>query len=234
MDKLITVIADYSDTQRRLVTHLVESNKNLELIASLDSADSLWESLKRISADLLILDIEMPGLFKDGLLDTLDGKTQLILITSEPQFALKAFDMGATDFLLKPVRAARFQKAIDKAIQKHQPKNLAKPAIPHIQIKCDHEFKRIALADILWIEAMGDYVKIVTPNERHLVLQTMKAMERALPGDRFLRIHRSYIVNLDKVKNYSSTSLEIDGKKLPMSRKRKPQLEEILLPQEPH
>jgi DNA-binding LytR/AlgR family response regulator len=95
-------------------------------------------------------------------------------------------------------------------------------------IRCDLQQREVDITDLLWVEAMGDYVKLVTKTGRVVVLSTMKAMAKKLPGDRFLRIHRSYIVNLEKVDNFTSTRVEINGNHLPMSRSRKPGLERRL------
>lgn len=229
-NKLKTVVVDYSDTQRHLITHLVESHKNLELLAVFECAEEAAAMLEISAPDLLLLDIEMPQLNGFRLLESLEPRTQVILITSNPDYALRAFDIGVTDYLLKPVRALRFEQAIRKAVL-NNPKNRGLEAeIPSLHVKSDHEIKRIAIPDIRWIEATGDYVKIITNRERILVLSTMKAIEEELPKDKFLRIHRSYIVNLKKVDNFSSTSVEVEGIRLPMSRKRKTELEDILWP----
>ncbi len=95
-------------------------------------------------------------------------------------------------------------------------------------IRCDLQQREVHVDEILWVEAMGDYVKLVTPTERVVVLSTLKAMDKKLPDNRFLRIHRSYIVNLDRVDRFNSTSVDIAGKTLPMSRSHKPALEQML------
>ena len=97
-------------------------------------------------------------------------------------------------------------------------------------IRCDLQQREVHIEDLLWVEAMGDYVKLITRTERMVVLSTMKAMLKKLPKDRFLRIHRSYIVNLEMVDKFTSTRVEIGGKVLPMSRSRKPNLERMLQP----
>ncbi len=229
---LRTAVIDYSDTQRRLITFLVEKHKNLDLIADGASTEDAIQILNQTVPDLLLLDIEIPGLDESHFLSGLSPKTQVVLITSNPDYALKAFDLGVTDYLLKPVRASRFSQAIDKALLRYPHITFPDQAVPCLNVKSDFEIKKIAIPDIRWIEALGDYVKIVTRREKILVLSTMTAIEEELPGDKFLRIHRSYIVNLKKVEYYSSNSVEIEGREIPMSRKRKNLLEELLLPVE--
>lgn len=233
MKKMIrTVVIDYSDTQRKLINLLVDRNPCLELIGSCKNAYDAILCLNDAMPDLVLLDIEMPDLNGFEFLDRLSGHTQVILITATPDYALKAFDLGVTDYLLKPVSAARFHVAIDKAWSNCEFMEDKDKQVPSLQVRSDHEMKRIALSDIRWIEALGDYVKIVTNNEHFLILSTMKSIEESLPGDKFLRIHRSYIVNLKKVENFSNTSVGIEGNELPMSRAHKTELEEILLPVE--
>lgn len=228
--ELKTLVADYSDTQRRLIRHLVENHEDLTFTAASSNADETIDLLNKSNPDLLLLDIEMPDLNGFDVLEKLDPQTQVILITSEASHALKAFEYGVTDYLLKPVRIARFTKAINKVLINFVPKSLEKEEVPYLSVRSEHEVKKVSMPDILWIEALGDYVKIVTRFERILVLSTLKAIEDELPGNKFLRIHRSYIVNLNKVDNFSSTSVEVEGREIPMSRKRKSQLEEILAP----
>ncbi len=228
--ELKTLVADYSDTQRRLIRHLVEKHKDLSFIAASSNADETIDLLNKTKPDLLILDIEMPDLNGFDLLEKLNPQTQVILITSEATHALKAFEYGVTDYLLKPVRFTRFTKAINKVLINFIPQSQEQEEVPYLSVKSEHEIRKVSMPDILWIEALGDYVKIVTRFERILVLSSLKAIEDKLPADKYLRIHRSYIVNLNKVENFSSSSVEVEGREFPMSRKRKSQLEEILDP----
>ncbi len=230
--KLRTSIIDYSDTQRKLICYLVNKDPHLDLISDYNNASTSVFELSNSPPDLIIVDVDTPEVNCFELLKKLTDHTQLIIVTANPDYALKAFDLGVTDFLLKPVLSKRFQVAIRKAWTNWDPPADVGIDVPSLQIKSDHEIKKIALSDIRWIEALGDYVKIITSTERFLILSTMKSIEQALPRDKFLRIHRSYIVNLNKVENFSHTNVEIEGNELPMSRKRKTKLEEVLQPYE--
>ncbi len=230
--KLRTSIIDYSDTQRKLICHLVSKNQHLKLIRNYNNASTAICELSNSPPDLIIVDVDTPDVNRFEILKNLHDHTQLIIVTANPDYALKAFDLGVTDFLLKPVQPARFQVAIRKAWTNRDMRTDVGKDAPSLRFKSDHEIKKIALSDIRWIEALGDYVKIVTYTERFLILSTMKSIEEALPRDKFLRIHRSYIVNLNKVENFSHTNVEIEGNELPMSRKRKTRLEEVLQPYE--
>ena len=218
--KLKTAVIDHSPTQRKLISYLVEQSKNFALMCEMGSGDNIDDMLKHGSPDFIILDIEFPGLSEFKLSEYLDIGVQIVLVTANPAYALKAFDLGITDFMMKPVRKNRFQTALNRVCLNHEMLNRSIKEEDYLKVKSDQNFKEIALSEIRWIEALGDYVKIITVSEKILVLSTLTAIEDQLPGDKFLRIHRSYIVNLEKVENFSSTSVEVEGKKLPMSRKR--------------
>ena len=228
--KLKTLIIDHSDTQRRLISHLVKQSSDLDLIDEICREDQLPSFSEMKNYDLILMDIEFPGLERIEFSHLLDSGLQIILVTATPAYALRAFDLGVTDYIMKPVKLSRFRDAISKALLNFRILRKQKKPEDFIQVKSDHNYKKIALSQIRWIEALGDYVKIITNSERILVLSTLSSIEEQLPVDKFLRIHRSYIVNLKKVENFSSTSVEVEGMNLPMSRKRKSRLEAKLIP----
>ena len=227
--KLGTLILDNSPTQRALLTQLVKQQPELELLGAYGDVTTAHKRLSEVQADLVILEIEMPMISGFNFIDTLDEHTQTIFVTASPQYALKAFDHGVTDYLIKPPSSKRFRQAIEKALRKHLGAYKSRKE-DLLVIRCDLQQREVNVAEILWVEAMGDYVKLITPTERVVVLSTMKAMTSKLPKERFLRIHRSYIVNLGMVDKFNSTSVDIDGKTLPMSRSKKPVLEQMLRP----
>ncbi len=227
IQKLGTLILDHSPTQQALARQLVLQQPELELLGTYNNPLEVHQRMGEVKADLLILDIELPYMSGFNFLETLDEDIQVIFITTSPEFALKAFDLGVTDYLLKPVNPRRFRKAIEKAVINHTAA-LKSSKKEMLVIRCDLQQREVHVDEILWVEAMGDYVKLVTTTERVVVLSTLKAMDKKLPDNRFLRIHRSYIVNLDRVDRFNSTSVDIAGKTLPMSRSHKPALEQML------
>jgi len=229
--KLKTAVIDHSPTQRKLISYLVEQRSTFDLIYEMVPGDRIEDMLKHGKPDLIIMDVEFPGLSEFNFTEFLDRGIQIVLVTANPKYALKAFDLGVTDFMMKPVRKTRFQTALNRVWVNHELLNRSVKEEDYLKVKSDHNFKEIALSEIRWIEALGDYVKIITVSEKILVLSTLTAIEEQLPGDKFLRIHRSYIVNLDKVEKFSSTSVEVEGKNLPMSRKRGASLEAKLIPE---
>jgi two-component system, LytTR family, response regulator len=227
--KLNCIVVDDSSIQRILVTKLVESNPHLILIDEFSNAIETKNCLATKHIDLLFLDIEMPVISGFNLLDGLKDKPQTIFITSKSEYAVKAFDYDATDYLQKPITKERFNAAVKRALDMYSlKKDLIEEEGEHIFIKSNLKKLKIYTARIKWIEAFGDYIKIITEDDAHLVLSTMKAFEKDLPKERFIRVHKSYIVNVDKVEKYNSKFAEIGTTKIPLSRIKKEALVKAL------
>ena len=156
-------------------------------------------------------------------------RPQIIFVSSKSDYALKAFDYAALDYLHKPVTKDRFNKAVQKALDM---KNLQKDGVEEegefIFVKSNLKNFKVYIAKIRWVEALGDYIKIITEDESHLVLSTMKAFESELPTDKFMRVHKSYIINLDKIDRFNSKFAEIGDTKIPLSRNKKEDLVNVL------
>lgn len=227
--KLGTLILDPSPTQRLLITYMVNKNPQMLLLGAYDNPTDAYRRMSEVNVDLVILEVDLPLIDGFNFMEALNENTQTIIITASPQHALKAFDYGVTDYLIKPLNPQRFGLSIQKALNKYSGLHQTKKK-ESMTIRCDLQKREVDISELLWVEAMGDYVKLITKTERVVVLSTMKAMANKLPRDRFLRIHRSYIVNLEKVDNFTSTRVEINGNLLPMSRSRKPSLERRLEP----
>src|SRR5690606_35179355 len=163
------------------------------------------------------------------LLDDLQQKPQIIFITGKTKYAFKAFDYDAVDYLRKPITKERFLSAVHKAITNYKLKNEEGfDDEDFIFVKSNLKKRKVFLNELKYIEALGDYVKLVTDHESLVVLSTMKSFATLLPQDRFMRIHKSYIVNLEKVERYNSKAVEIEGELLPLSRNKKVELVEAL------
>jgi len=172
---------------------------------------------------------ETPILSGFDLLDDLTVKPQIIFVTGKTKYAFKAFDYDAVDYLRKPISKDRFLNAVHKAITNFKMKNEdGFDDEDFIFVKSNLKKRKVFLNELRYIEALGDYVKLVTEHDALVVLSTMKAFEALLPKERFLRIHKSYIVNLDKVERYNSKVIELDNEQLPLSRNRKTELIEAL------
>jgi DNA-binding LytR/AlgR family response regulator len=185
--------------------------------------------LETTKIDLAFLDIEMPIMSGFDLLDDLTLKPQIIFVSGKTRYAFKAFDYDAVDYLHKPISKERFSNAVYKAVSNFKMKNNeAFDENDFIFVKSNLKKRKVFLNDLKYIEALGDYVKLITENDSLIVLSTMKTFEGILPENRFLRIHKSYIVNLDKVVRYNSKVIELENQHLPLSRNRKSQLAEAL------
>ncbi|MBW2962528.1 LytR/AlgR family response regulator transcription factor [Mesonia aestuariivivens] len=228
--KLKCVVVDDSSLQRLSITKLVKDHPSLILVAEHNNALDTKRELENTKVDLIFLDIEMPILSGFDLLDNLKEKPQIVFVTGKTQYAFQAFNYSAIDYLQKPVTKDRFNVAVQKALEFHQV-NIDKQ-IPvdenYIFIKSNLKKHKLFLNQVKYVEAFGDYVKVITDNETYTVLSTMKGFAEELPKSQFLRVHKSYIVNLFRIKNYSSKLVFLEGIEIPLSRNRKKDLEESL------
>lgn len=223
-------VVDDSSLQRLSIVKLIKDHPNLKLVAEYNNAIETKNGLLDVEVDLIFLDIEMPILSGFDLLDDLPNKPQIIFVTGKTKYAFKAFDYDAVDYIHKPVNKERFNNAVNKAINLFQLRTNGTPVEDEnfIFVKSNLKNRKVFLNKLKYIEALGDYVKFVTEKDTFVVLATMKSFEKELPPDKFLRIHKSYIVNLEKVERYNSKNIEIDKQQIPLSRHKKSNLIEAL------
>lgn len=223
--KLNCVVVDDSSIQRMIITKLVNNHPNLNLIGDFSNAIEARGCMTIHKVDLIFLDIEMPVINGFDFLDGLKVKPQIIFITSKAEYAMKAFDYDATDYLQKPIAVDRFNSSVKRAIDLQALRTETHDEDgEHIFIKSNLKKLKIFTKKIKWIEAFGDYVKVVTDDDSNLVLSTMKSFENDLSKDKFVRVHKSYIINIDKVERYNSRFAEIGITKIPLSRNKKEDL----------
>ena len=225
--KLRCVVVDDSSIQRLSIIKMINENDSLTLLAENKNALETRNGLKDLDVDLIFLDIEMPVINGFELLDLLKNKPQIIFITGKTEYAMKAFDYDATDYLHKPITPERFNIAVKKAEDQYKLRNEGIEE-EYIFVKSNLKKIKVSVNSILWIEALGDYVKIVTTTDSIVVLSTMKSFSEILDQYSFLRIHKSYIVNLTKVTRFNSKFVEINNHELPLSRNKKKLLAEEL------
>lgn len=223
-------VVDDSSLQRLSLVKLIKDHPNLKLVAEYNNAIETKNGLLDTETDLIFLDIEMPILSGFDLLDDLPNKPQIIFVTGKTKYAFKAFDYDAVDYIHKPVTKDRFANAVNKALNLYKLKHqVAAPEDEDfIFVKSNLKNRKVFLNKLKFIQALGDYVKFVTEKDNFVVLATMKSFEKQLPQDKFLRVHKSYIVNLDKIERYNSKNIEIDKQKIPLSRHKKTDLVEAL------
>tara|TARA_B110000285_G_scaffold232648_1_gene304202 strand:- start:2049 stop:2765 length:717 start_codon:yes stop_codon:yes gene_type:complete len=228
------VIVDDNPNQRLATLKLINDHPSLNLIGEFASALESKRFLLTTSVDLIIMDVNFPVLDGFDLLDLYKNDTtatmpNVVIVSDDKSHAFKAFDYNVCDFLSKPVTKNRFNEAISRTVlQAKMIQNFQDFDSEHIFVKSNLKKRKIYVNEIKWIEALGDYVKLITKDKSFVILSTMKAFENELPKGLFLRIHKSYIVNLKKVDRYDSKHVEIEKIKLPLSRTRKTELTQAL------
>jgi len=170
----------------------------------------------------------MPLISGFGLLETLNYKPQVIVIAGKTEHALKAFEYDVTDFLQKPILLTRFDLAIKRAMLKYEQEHQNDASENQIFIRSKMNKKRISFGEIKWIEAKGDYVKIVTLDSHVLVLSSLRAFHDLLPKDTFIRIHKSFVINIEKIDRFNAREVAISGQVIPVSRAKKNCLSEAM------
>ncbi|OYQ34744.1 DNA-binding response regulator [Flavobacterium cyanobacteriorum] len=227
--KLNCVVVDDSTIQRITLAKLVYEHPDLNLVGDFSNASETRNCILNKQVDLLFLDIEMPVQSGFDLLDGLKARPHIIFVSAKSDYALKAFDYAAVDYLHKPLTKDRFNKAVQKALDLYQlKKDGPEDDGEFIFVKSNLKNLKVFISKINWIEAYGDYVKIITEDENHLVLSTMKSFESELPKGRFLRVHKSFIINIGKILRFNSKFAEIGNTKIPLSRNKKEELARAL------
>lgn len=213
------VIIDDEPLARQLMESHVRQVKNLELVAVCETAMEAFELLHQDKLDLLFLDIQMPGITGLNFLKSLKSPPAVIFTTAYMEYAVEAFELDAIDYLLKPVTFERFLKAVQKAgVGKETA--IATPPVtsedPAIFLKVEKRLLRIPHADIYYIEALGDYVKVITTGGPHISYTSLNKIAGLLPEHLFFRIHKSFIVNLSRVQFVEQNLVRILDKELPV------------------
>lgn len=176
--------------------------------------------LKTLQPDLLFLDIEMPEINGLEFIDSMQSQPKIIITTAYREYAVEGFELNVLDYLVKPIPFPRFVKALDKFLDFQKPKTtqINNNTFTSITIKANRKNIRIELSDILYIEGVKDYVKIVLPNQSFLTKYSIRNFHKTLPLDQFLRIHKSFIVAKNKVTAFTSHDVEIGQIELPIGR----------------
>jgi two-component system, LytTR family, response regulator len=193
----------------------------LKLIWTFDNAIEAIGWLKENSTDLIFLDIQMEQLTGIQFLETTGTKTCVILTTAYDQYAIKGFDLNVTDYLLKPYSFERFLKSVDKVmevfVKKEDPEHSDNQHDSFIFVKTEYRLERIDLDDILYVEGMKDYLRIICRDKKIMTLQSFARLEETLPAKRFCRVHKSFIVAIDKIKSVERGVIIIADKRIPVS-----------------
>lgn len=222
------IIIEDNKFDQAILEKLIKSDKDLTLGGTFDNAIEAISCLDSVKPDLIFLDVEMPGMNGLEFLTSITSVPQIILITSHRKYALDAFENDVTDFILKPIDQERFIKSVAKAKQINEWLSLANDDDNSIFVRVDRENVKLKLNDILYVESMADYIRIITNDRKYTVLCSMKSIASKLPENSFARIHRSTIVNTNKISSYDSSSLLIGDKEFSISRRGKSELSKVL------
>ena len=226
--KLRCIAVDDEPLALDIIQDYIERVPFLHFDGRFTSAIEAIDHLRHQDEDLLFLDIQMEDLTGIQMLKVLPKRPQVIFTTAYESYAIKGYELDVTDYLLKPISFERFLMAANKAFERHAARDnlpegaggdmlIHNPRIDYFFVRTEHRLQKINFRDILYIEGQGDYLKIVTPAERIMTLQNFKQMEEVLPDDRFIRIHRSYIIALDKIDSIERNRVKIGGQLLPLS-----------------
>ncbi|MFP4555634.1 MAG: LytR/AlgR family response regulator transcription factor [Bacteroidales bacterium] len=211
------IIIDDDQMSCRVLEDYVNRTSFLSLQMSFNNAVDAINYIKDGSkVDLILLDIEMPEMTGIDFLNTLNKPPQIIIVSSREKYALEAFEYSVTDYLLKPVTYARFFKAANKALENFDKIQQVGDG-QEIFIKKSNSLVKIKYSEILWIEALENYVVINTKSDKFTIHFTMKAIENQMPGNQFKRVHRSFIVNIREIFSIEDNNVVIkvvDGRKL--------------------
>lgn len=236
-DKLLCIVIDDEPIGKELIIDYVKTIPFLELEASYEDPMEALTYLQSNKVDIIFSDIEMPKINGIDLIQTLTKPPSIIFITAHRDFALEGFENGIVDYLVKPVAYSRFLKAVNRAKERIQaPASKTKIAASEndsspdrIFIKVNGKLVFIILDDVLYAEALGDYLKIVTITETYTTLGTLKSMEDILAAPAFFRVQRSFIVKLSSIKTISGNVIELNnGKSITIALNKKDELFNLL------
>jgi len=210
------IIVDDEPLGRKAIQLLVKETPTLMLLGSFGDADTAGQFLIENQVDLVFLDIRMPGVDGIEFAKTIPKETLVIFTTAYPEYAVDSYALDAIDYLLKPIELERFQKAVEKACdyllllsEKSQKSQLENVNRNHIFVKADRRYYRILFENVLFIEGLKDYIIIQTVERRIITKTTLKAIYGELPKDIFMRVNKSYIVNMNRIESFDTGDIFI-------------------------
>ncbi len=222
------MIVDDDLLARKALSHLCKKMDNLNVVQVCESATVALEFLAEEEIDLIFLDIEMPELSGIDFLDRMVTMPQVVFTTSKTEYAFEAFEYEVTDYLKKPIKFPRFQKAVEKVVEVYQKNNdttgNSNINANEVYLRENGKLIRVSYENIEYFENAGDYILVKTGEGKHIIHGTLKSIDAKLNHPLFLKVHRSFIVNLSKIKDIEENTLVIDKKVIPISRANKPVL----------
>lgn len=225
--KIKCLVIDDEPPARDILKRYIAGVDLLQLAGECSNAVETLSFLQNNSVDLLFLDIKMPHILGTSFIRTLKNPPKVIFTTAFRKYAVEGFDLNAVDFLLKPISFERFLQAVNKVMQLNIHANtnsnslnetLPDQSHPFLYFRSDRKMVKVFLEDILLIESLKDYVKVITTNKLIVSKQSISSLEEMLPKDSFIRVHRSYIIAVNKIDSYNSDLIEIGNKQIPIGR----------------
>ncbi len=214
------IVVDDNIIARTTLKHLASQIDDLDVKADCEDAISAYNFLQKNKVDIILLDIEMPNMTGLELTKNLGANSPLIIFTtSVKDYAVEAFELNVVDYILKPVTPSRFIQAINKAREMLESKKeeVSITEDEFIFVRDSNIVRKILLDDIFYAEAMGDYVKLYTAKKFYAIHTTLKTTEDRLPTSKFIRVHRSYIIAVNKIESIQDGALIINGKPIPVA-----------------
>ena len=230
------LVIDDEPLARDLMRNHIVKLENFEIVAECGDAMKALQELRNYQVDLMFMDIQMPQITGIEFLKTLKHPPKVIITTAYREYALDGFELDVVDYLLKPITFERFLKSINKYYQIAQDESsnivqAASSTIPEtafIYVKENKKVIKLHLNEILYVEGLSEYVQIHTSQKRIVTKTSMTKMQEKLPGTGFMRIHKSFIVSMDRIEAFTTNSIEVPGKVLPIGRSYKNSVLEAL------
>lgn len=218
------IIVDDEPLAVSIMEGYINKIPNIEIIGTFNSAVSVYDFMKTNTVDLMFLDVEMPDLSGLDFLRTLKTKPYVVLTTANRNYAINGFDLNVDDYILKPVTFERLIKSINRVIESidsHQSVKNEYNQLDFLYLKENKRMVKVFLNEILFIESIKDYVKVVTSSKTVITKQQISYFETIFDSNHFLRVHRSFIVSKDKIDAFSYSSIEVGSVEIPIGRKYK-------------
>lgn len=227
------IIVDDEPLARSLMESYVTRVAGLTLVKSCNNAMDAFATLRQKHIDLIFLDIQMPQTTGLELLRSLKDKPKVILTTAYREYASEAYDLDVIDYLVKPISFERFLRGVSKLYIAQTPETEEDPSLKsfeeaYLYLRADREMVKVFLKDILYIESLRDYVRVKTPGAQVVTYQKISFLERKLPENKFVRIHRSFVVAIDKVSSFTYNSVKMGDLEIPIGRIYKQQAMKVL------
>ncbi|MBC8307832.1 MAG: response regulator transcription factor [Pelagibacterales bacterium] len=220
------IIIDQDPENLEILKKLLEEQTSFSVLSCFDNFIDSKHFLNSINIDVIFISFNLPEFDPFVFLDSIKSDSKIVFISNQTKHAFKSFEYNTLDYIEHPLNEEKIQK-IEMKFQKLF-NNSDEKIKPYLYIKSNLKKRKVYTKDIKWVEALGDYVKVITSNSNIIVLSSLRSFEKKLPIDKFLRIHKSYIINLDRVDNLSNKTVEIESNLIPVSRNKKAELEKML------